>query len=168
LLTKVKLLSDKAVIPARAHESDSGYDIAVISVDKIVGDVIFFKTGISIEPPEGHYYEIVPRSSISKLPLELANSVGIIDEHYRGEIIIPVRITHPDLGQEKRGVSFPNGIVRIFGTRPSTMSAVASQVLLNKPVLFQMILRKRLSSKFEIVSELNETTRGDGGFGSTD
>ena len=167
MLTKVKLLSDKATLPERAHESDSGYDIRMIGIEKIVGDVIFFKTGLSIQPPKGHYYEVVPRSSISKLPLELANSVGIIDEHYRGEILIPVRITHADMGRENRSVSYPNGIVKIFGARPSTMSAVGSQVLVHKPVLFQMILRKRLNSDFKVVSELENTKRGDGGFGST-
>jgi dUTP pyrophosphatase len=167
LLTKVKLLDDKATLPTRALESDTGYDIKVIGVEKIVGDVIFFKTGLSIQPPKGHYFEVVPRSSISKLPLELANSIGIIDEHYRGEILIPVRITHPDLGQERKNVSFPNGIVKIFGARPSTMSAVGAQVLSQKPVLFQMILRKRLDSNFKVVQDLDDTARGEGGFGST-
>lgn len=167
MLTKVKILDDRAELPVRAIEDDTGYDIKMIALDKIVGDVLFFKTGLSMQPPKGHYYEVVPRSSISKLPLELANSVGIIDEHYRGEIMIPVRITHTDQGQEKRNVSYPNGIVKIFGARPSTMSAVAAQILAQKPVLFQLILRKRLSSDFKIVAELDDTKRGDGGFGST-
>ena len=168
MLTKVVLLDSKAELPTRAHESDTGYDIKFIGVEKIVGDVIFFKTGLSIQPPAGHYFEVVPRSSILKLPLELANSVGIIDEHYRGEILVPVRITHAAMGTEQKNVSFPNGIVRIFGARPTTMSGVAQLVLQQKPTLFQMILRKRLDSCFLQVDSLEETERGDGGFGSTD
>jgi dUTP pyrophosphatase len=167
VLTKVKILDKKAELPVRAHDTDTGYDIKMIGLEKIVGDVMFFRTGLSIQPPNGHYYEIVPRSSISKLPLELANSIAVIDEGYSGEILIPVRITHPDMGQDRKNVSFPNGIVKMFGARPSTMSTVANLILQQKPVMFQMILRKRLSSDFKVVDELDDTKRGDGGFGST-
>jgi len=168
MTTKVVLLDSKAELPVRAHETDTGYDIKFIGFEKIVGDVIFFKTGLSIQPPPGHYFEVVPRSSISKLPLELANSVGIIDEHYRGEIMVPVRVTHSVMGTDPKNVSFPNGIVRMFNSRPSTMAGVAQLVLQRKPVMFQMILRQRLDSDFTQVSELDDTERGDGGFGSTD
>lgn len=166
--TQVKILDEKAQIPTRAHDSDTGYDLKFIGIHKIVGDVIFFKTGISVAPPEGFYFDIVPRSSISKLPLELANSVGIIDEHYRGEIMVAIRITHSLMGQEQTNISFPQGLVKIFGVRPPTMNAVAQQILIHKPVLCQMILRKREDTDFVVVEELDETTRGNGGFGSTD
>ena len=89
LESKIKLIDDRAKIPSRAHESDTGYDLKMIDVEKIQGDTIFFKTGISVEPPSGFYFEVYPRSSISKLPLSLSNSVGIIDSDYRGEIPNP-------------------------------------------------------------------------------
>lgn len=165
---KVVRLDEKAEIPKRAHPSDTGWDVKIIGIEKIEGDVIFFKTGLSVEPPSGHYFEVVPRSSISKLPLELANSVGIIDEHYRGEILIPVRVTHGEMGTEPKNVLYPNGIVKIFGLRPNTMTSVADVVLQKKPYLFQMILRKRLDCDFEQVETLSSTQRGAGGFGSTD
>ena len=167
-VTQVKILDEKAEIPTRAHESDTGYDLKFIGVHKIIGDVIFFKTGLSIAPPEGFYFEVMPRSSISKLPLELANSVGVIDEHYRGEILVPIRITHQQMGQEQTNIAFPQGIVKIFGSRPNTMNAVAQQILIHKPSLCQMILRQRMDSEFKAVEELDETARGHGGFGSTD
>ena len=47
------------------------------------------------------------------------------------------------------------------------MSAVADQIMMNKPKLFQMILRKRNNCDF-VSDEVSETERGDGGFGSTD
>jgi dUTPase len=166
--TKVVLLSKEAEIPKRAHPSDTGWDIKLIGVEKIEGDVIFFKTGVSVQPPEGHYFEVVPRSSISKLPVEMANSIGVIDEHYRGEILIPVRITHGDMGTEPKNISFPNGIVKMFGTRPTTMSSAADLILQKKPYLFQLILRQRLDCDFVRVESLSETARGSGGFGSTD
>lgn len=168
LTTQIKILDERAEVPQRAHDSDTGYDLKFIDIHKIVGDVIFFRTGIAVAPPVGYYFDIVPRSSISKLPLELANSVGIIDEHYRGEILVPIRITHSLMGQEQTNVSFPQGLVKIFGARPPTMTAVAQQILMNKPHLCQMILRKREDTLFEVVEELDETKRSAGGFGSTD
>lgn len=169
MLTKVKLLNDKAVMPVRAHDSDSGYDIKMTGIKKIEGDVVFFETGISVEPPKGHYFQIVPRSSISKLPLSLANSVGIIDEHYRGEILIPVRVIHPEGGAGYSSMqTYASGLVKMFGSKPGSITAAANLILAKKPVLFQMILKKRLSSEFEEVQDLSDTVRGDGGFGSTD
>jgi dUTP pyrophosphatase len=166
--TKIVVLNEKAEVPKRAHSSDTGWDLKLIGVEKIEGDVIFFKTGIAMQPPDGHYFEVVPRSSISKLPLEMANSVGIIDQHYRGEIMVPVRVTHSAMGTEPKNVTFPNGVVKIFGSRPSTMSSVADLILQRKPYLFQLILRKRLDCEFEVVQTLDQTDRGAGGFGSTD
>lgn len=166
-MTKIKILDSRAVIPSRAHETDTGYDVRLIDIFKIMGDVIFFKTGFAIQPPEGHYYEMVPRSSISKLPLQLANQIGIIDEHYRGEIIVALRILHSEQGGGHEFTSFPNGLVKIFGRRPNTMQAVAQLILDQQPVLTQLILRKRLDSELVVVEELGETERGEGGFGST-
>jgi hypothetical protein len=72
------------------------------------------------------------------------------------------------MGTEPKNVTFPNGVVKIFGSRPSTMSSVADLILQRKPYLFQLILRKRLDCEFEVVQTLDQTDRGAGGFGSTD
>ena len=166
---KINLLEEGATMPSRGHNTDAGYDITFTGVSKIIGDVIFFKTGISLQPPKGYYFEIVPRSSISKLPLVMANSVGVIDESYTGEILVPVRVTHQEMGlgvgSENR--RYPQGIVRIFGSRPESLTALGALVLSKKPCLFQAILRKRLDCNFT-VENLDNTERGSGGFGSTD
>ena len=120
-----------------------------------------------MQPTKGYYFEVVPRSSISKLPLSMANSIGVIDEGYTGEIIIPVRVHHSDMGGEPANTRFPQGIVRAFGVKPQTMSALATLIVKNKPKLFQAILRKRNNCSFE-VQDLEQTDRSDGGFGSTD
>jgi dUTPase len=164
---KIKLLDPKAEVPSRAHATDSGYDLTFIGVHKIVRDVIFFKTGISVQPPRGYYFESVPRSSISKLPLAMANSVGIIDESYTGEIFVPVRVMHSIQYQDFAHSNYPNGIVKIFGLRPQTMPALADLIVKNKPKLFQLILKKRNDCKF-VLEDLSDTERADGGFGSTD
>lgn len=164
---KVELLDESAEVPVRGHDTDTGYDLKFIGVDKIVGDVIYFKTGISLQPSKGHYFEVVPRSSISKLPLSMANSIGIIDQNYTGEILVPVRVNHSEMGGEPNRITYPNGIVKIFGLRPQTMMAVSDLIIKNKPKMFQAILRKRLDCEFS-VEALAQTDRGDGGFGSTD
>jgi dUTP pyrophosphatase len=148
--TKIKLLDSKAVIPSRAHSDDTGYDITLIGIEKIVSDVIFFKTGISLQTEPGYYFEIVPRSSISKTSVMLANSIGIIDWAYTGELLIPLRVVGSSAGN------------------PTSVKNVAEQILGKTPRVCQLILRKRLDSEFEVVEELTETIRGDGGFGSTD
>jgi len=164
---KVELLTEEAQVPTRAHNTDTGYDLTFTGIEKIVGDVIFFNTGLSLQPPKGYYFEVVPRSSISKLPLSMANSVGVIDESYTGEVLVPVRVHHQAMGGDPARVTFPNGIVKVFGRRPQSMSSLADLVLKHKSKLFQAVLRKRNDCDF-IVQEIEETSRGEGGFGSTD
>lgn len=92
---KVKLLSENAVLPSKSRASDTGYDLTLISIVKRVhidtGDVVFYGTGVAVTPPRGYYFDLVPRSSMSKQGIMLANSVGIIDRTYRGEIIVPIK-----------------------------------------------------------------------------
>ena len=164
---KVEMLEEGAVLPVKAHKADTGYDLTFVGVHKIEGDVIFFKTGLSMQPSRGYYFEVMPRSSISKLPLSMANSVGVIDESYTGEIIVPVRVNHQFMGFNPKSITFPGGLVEIFGAKPQTMTSLASLILKKKPCLFQAILRKRLDCDFQ-VENLTTTDRGDGGFGSTD
>ena len=168
LSTKVKKISDKAVVPSRAHETDSGWDLTVIGIDKIKGDTIFFKTGLQIKPPAGHYFEVYPRSSISPLPFMLANSVGIIDESYRGELIVAIRVLHSSMGTSSERDTYPSGMVNALDARPASITEVANLILGKKPKIAQMILRKRLDTGFEEVEELDDTERGSGGFGSSD
>lgn len=167
LNVKYKLLSEKAVAPSRAHTSDSGWDLKIIGVEKIDGDVIFFKTGVSVQPPSGYYFELFPRSSISSLPISLANSVGVIDESYTGEVLVAARVHHHDMGGDARKTSYPNGIVSVFGIKPQTIAALADLIVERKPKIAQLILRKRIECEF-VSSELEDTERSSGGFGSTD
>jgi dUTP pyrophosphatase len=165
--TKIKKVSDKAVIPTRGHQTDSGWDLTVIGVDKIKGDTIFFKTGLQVKPPVGHYFEVYPRSSIAPLPFMLANSVGIIDNSYRGELIIAIRVLHSGMGTSSERDTYPSGMVNALDARPSSITEVANLIIAKKPKIAQMILRKMIDTNFEEVQELDTTERGEGGFGST-
>jgi len=129
-----------AIIPTKAHESDIGYDLTAIGVFKKISDhTILYETGIAVKPPQGYYVEILPRSSITKTGMMLANSVGIIDPDYRDSLKIAVRFIDDSLESPK--LPFCR---------------------------FQLVLRKAESATMREVFSLNETERGVGGFGSTD
>ena len=130
---------DDAVIPRRANSTDIGLDLVAIKEHKVLpSGVVLFDTGIAVTPPEGYYIEIVPRSSMSKSGWILANSIGICDPSYTGNLLIAL-------------------------ARVNNNSSVPELPF----CLCQMVLRKAEYAEMEEVKELEETKRGDGGFGST-
>jgi dUTP pyrophosphatase len=170
--TNIKILDKRAGIPEKARGNDctdTGYDLRIIDVDEIIGDVIFFNTGIAIQSPKGFYWEIVPCSRISKQGLSVANSFAVIDEDYTGEIRIAIRVHHEHSGSGvKKNDQYVSGLLNFEGHRYRTLSSLANAIVAKKPILTQLVLRKRYESDFVLVDELKETERGDGGFGSTE
>ena len=83
---KIKKLSEHAVIPKYSQEGDAAMDLVAVSINQISPTLFKFGTGLAFEIPEGHVGLVYPRSSITKTNLRLANSVGIIDSKYRGEV----------------------------------------------------------------------------------
>ena len=70
------------------HEGDAGLDLYILKdIHFDSGETKTIKLGISCEPEDGIAYYLFPRSSISKTPLRMANSIGLIDAGYRGEIM---------------------------------------------------------------------------------
>jgi dUTP pyrophosphatase len=136
---KIQLSRPDAIFPTKGHPTDAGYDLTIVEkLSKLSENVYLFDTGVRVAPPSGYHVEIVPRSSISKTGWMLANSIGIIDESYRGSIMIALRrIDHK-------------------APFPPLPSRVA-----------QMIVRKTEDVELELVDELSTTERGEGGFGST-
>tara|TARA_A100000164_G_C21793073_1_gene716812 strand:+ start:455 stop:889 length:435 start_codon:yes stop_codon:yes gene_type:complete len=131
-----------AVIPSRAGENEVGYDLTIIKKVKDLSDnTAMYDSYISVQPPDGIYFEIVPRSSISKTGYILTNSIGIIDPSYRGTL----KVVLTKLDPSKPDIELPNK-------------------------RFQLIPRTFISNMFETkcVNDLSITSRGDGGFGSTD
>lgn len=133
----VRTLPD-AVAPSKHKASDSGYDLVLLNVLKTHGNVTFYDTGIQIAPPNGWYFDMVGRSSISKTGYMLANNVGIIDASYRGNIIV--------------------ALVKIDKDAPD----------LELPAkLVQIIPRKVWHMQAQECETLEETARAAGGFGSS-
>lgn len=130
-----------AVIPSKAQGSDVGYDLTIIKIKKTLNDnTIMYDTGIQARVPWGYYLEILPRSSLSKTGWILANSVGVIDPSYTGNLLVVVTRTDPII--EDLELPFKG---------------------------FQLVVRKQYHMDI-VVDNINShvvTNRGDGGFGST-
>lgn len=88
LKCKIQRTHPDAVLPTKAHPSDSCYDLYVVDVVKKINNVTFYTAGFIAEPPRGWEIHIYPRSSISKTGYLLANSVGVVDQNYRGDFIV--------------------------------------------------------------------------------
>jgi dUTP pyrophosphatase len=131
---------ERAVLPTKAHASDIGYDLTVIDVFKKISEKItLFETGIRVSPPKGYYFEIIPRSSMSKTGYILANSVGTIDPDYTGTL----KVALIKVDEELEDIKLPF-------TR------------------CQLVLRKAECAEVIQVESIENTVRGDGGFGSSD
>lgn len=84
---KIKKLRDDAVVPKYVHIGDAGMDVVAVS-KRVCDKFVEYATGLAFEIPKGYVMLIFPRSSISKKDLILANSVGVLDSGYRGELFI--------------------------------------------------------------------------------
>jgi deoxyuridine 5'-triphosphate nucleotidohydrolase len=129
-----------AVAPSKAHLTDSGYDLTVVSKIKEVDGVCYYDTGIKVMPPCGYYFDVIGRSSISKTGWMLANNVGVIDSSYRGSIIIALVRVNPSAEE----ITLPMRIAQMIPRR------------------INHLLSKEVSEE-----ELIGTCRGEGGFGSS-
>lgn len=86
-MLQIKLLKlDGRATFAKAIPDDAGYDLTACSVqlDRAPG-LYIVKLGVIVEPPSGHFFQLVARSSLAARGWQLANGVGIIDSGYRGE-----------------------------------------------------------------------------------
>ncbi len=142
LKLKIRFHYSGMSLPKRAHVTDSGLDLVLMKVIEKRDNIFFFDTGISVEPPHGYYTELYPRSSIYKLDFIMTNSVGIIDNGYRGILFMPMRYLGDKKGAEEAE--------KLVGQR-------VGQLILKKQQLFDM----------EIVEDLSESERGGKGFGSS-
>ena len=135
-------------IPKKANPSDIGYDLTLIrEVKKINNKTTMYDSGISVVAPIGHYIEIVPRSSLSKLGHMMANSIGIIDPDYRGTL--KVVLTQVDDSAE-----------------PISLPFTKFQLILRIAVETDVAVHTLTDNQHRQYS--TSTVRGDGGFGSTD
>ena len=138
LIINIKKTNELATIPKYAHSTDAGMDLVAVSMNE-TDKYIEYDTGIAIEIPKGYVGLVFPRSSVSKLDLVQANSVGVIDSSYRNSIKVRFKKLKDD------------GVCRyVPGER------IAQLIILPYPMI-----------GFNEVEKLSDSDRGLGGFGST-
>ncbi len=121
------------------HNGDAGLDLYILEdITFNPGETKLIKLGISCEPRDGRAYYLFPRSSISKTPIRMSNSIGLIDGGYRGEIMASCDNIKNYSYTAKKGER-----------------------------LFQLVSFDSSPISFSLKKELSNTSRGERGFGST-
>lgn len=79
---------ENAIAPYKNRGSNVGFDLHLIRKIKEVKGIHYYDTGISVQTPNGYYFDVVGHSSISKTGWMLANNISIIDNGYTDSIIV--------------------------------------------------------------------------------
>lgn len=137
---KIKKLVEDAIIPEYKTAGAAGMDVCAVE-DVLLQPMGFkiVKTGLAMAIPHGYEVQVRPRSGMAcKYGISVINTPGTIDEDYRGEI----------------GVGLINLSQEPFKVEKGMRIA-------------QLVINKVEQPQIEVVEELDETERGEGGFGST-
>lgn len=156
MVIKIKKLTETAKIPTKNFDSDAAFDLYADIQETFVpfgktaeesergvkvmpGQTVKISSGVAMEIPEWYWGAVYARSGLAtKQGLRPANCVGVIDSQYRGAIIVPV---HNDSNEV--------------------------QIIRHGDRIAQFMLAPVIETSFEEVSELSESDRGEGGFGSS-
>lgn len=156
---RIKKINEKAVVPYKTHAEDFCYDVVATSEEEVAPNVWKYGIGLAFEIDGKRWLKVIeypmqerfkllaeavysidfrPRSSVWKTGMVLSNSVGTIDDLYRGEVSAVFYHVFPNMPRYKVGDRI--GQIKLGFTLPM---------------------------EFEEVDELSDTERGDGGYGST-
>jgi dUTPase len=155
-------------------EGDLGYDVRAVSEPRIVGkpayceglwtsvDYIEYDLGIKIDgfqplnsPHEDIATLIFPRSSLSGYNLLLANSVGVVDSGYRGNL--KVRFKYVFQPEDLKANQFGQIVGKVN----------AQRIYKSGDKVCQLVFHKHFHPTIELVEKLEDSERNEGGFGST-
>jgi dUTP pyrophosphatase len=138
---RFRRLSEQAILPDRAHEGDAGLDLHAAEPAHIgPGERWSIGTGLAVEIPPGHAGLVLPRSGLAREHgIALVNSPGLIDSGYRGELRVLLLNTDP---------------AEVFRVAPGDRIA-------------QLLVTPIAELDPVEAGELAESTRAEGGFGST-
>ncbi len=141
-ILKIQRLENNRILPEYKTQGAAGMDLCAAISEPVTLQPLertLIPTGLKIELEHGYEAQIRPRSGMSiKHGITLINCVGTIDEDYRGEVCVPV-------------VNISN---EAYTIQPDERVA-------------QMVITTYEQAKIEVVTELSDTDRGEGGFGST-
>lgn len=134
----IKLLSPLAELPMRQHADDVGYDLVATRDAYLYPlQVAVIPISLAVAIPPGYEMQIRPRSSLASKGIIVPNSPGTVDPPYRGEVKVLM-------------ISLCNEYEIKKGTR-----------------IAQAVFCRQITVNWREVDTLDETERGDGGFGST-
>ena len=143
MVVHVKKLNSAAVLPRRGSAQAAGYDLfACLPEGEITlqpGETRRISLGLALALPEGYFGAVFARSGLAtRQGLRPANCVGVVDSDYRGENMVPLH-----------------------------NASSGPQTICHGDRVAQMVVLPYLAVDFTEVEELDETERGEGGFGST-
>lgn len=142
ILLKILKLDENVTVPCYQTEGAAGMDLCAFLKEPVTLKSLertLIPTGLKMELPHGYEAQVRPRSGMSiKHGITLVNCVGTIDEDYRGELCVPVI----NLSTEEFTIN-------------------------NGDRIAQMVIAPVTKADVQVVSELSDTKRGEGGFGST-
>ena len=138
----IKKLNENAILPTYGSQCAAGADLYALCDDTVeieAGQTVLVHTGIAMQIPDGYVGLIYARSGLAtKRGLAPANKVGVIDSDYRGEIMVALH-NHSNKTQQ----------------------------IENGERIAQMVIAPYLTAEFCEAEALDDTARGEGGFGST-
>ena len=146
--SKIKIIPG-GQLPVKQDPRDACHDMYARQITEILPGLVEVRLGVAIQPPGGYRIAIYPRSSISRSGWQLANSVGIVDNNYRGEILA------------------------VFSAKPRSYNLVRDEFVypdfpyLVQDRVCQMELVTYGNTDWDVVDQLDDTRRGEDGFGST-
>ena len=138
---QIRLLDPDLPPPRYAHPGDAGADlVAAEGVDLPPGGRALVRTGVAIALPAGYVGLVHPRSGLAaRLGVTVLNAPGTVDAGYRGEIL-----------------------VNLVNHDPDTVAKIA-----RGDRIAQLVVQRVERAHFDVVEELPDSSRGDGGHGST-
>ena len=138
----IKKLNERAIVPTYGSAFAAGADLYACEENAVTvapGETRLIHTGIAMAIPEGYVGLVYARSGLaSKRGLAPANKVGVIDSDYRGEVMVALH-NHGS----------------------------AAQTVESGERIAQIVFTPYVAAEFNVTEELDETVRGEGGFGST-
>ena len=153
MIIQIKKLNDSGIIPTRGSDNSAGYDL--YSTEDYVlayGERRLFKTGISMKIPDGYYGRIAPRSGLA-FKEGLDTMAGVIDSDFLGDIGVIL-------------INLKKEYVKDEGDRHAKLEGVDVEITKGMRI-GQIIFEKHHEAYFHRVNELDKTSRGENGLGST-
>lgn len=138
---RIRRTNQAVSLPSYAKPGDAALDLQAAIPEPITIQPMHsatMGTGLAFAIPSGYFGLAMPRSSMAKRGLMLANTVGVIDSGYRGEVLMVIRNISPE---------------------PQTIQPLER--------LCQMAIIPVAHAQIEEVETLDETARGQTGFGSS-